>query len=139
MGDSEGRQVGHLQRLPSMRNRYSASASVSPSVEDQGTEPCLREVCVQALWCRAEWVMTKKVFCLSGVSGCGKSTHAKAMINVLRGDGLIVSADDFFMQNDKFIFDRKRLGQAHGTCFRNYIEALRSSVSNVVVDNTNTT
>ncbi len=84
---------------------------------------------------------------LSGVSGSGKSTYARKLWNALEPGNYckVVSADDFFMRDGHYIFDPKRLSDAHGKCFRDFIAALNSNegfkpeYDLVVVDNTNTT
>lgn len=88
-----------------------------------------------------------KVVILSGVSGSGKSTMARALWNELTPGTYckVVSADDFFMVEGTYKFDPKKLSDAHGKCFRDFIAALSSNegfkpeYDLVVVDNTNTT
>jgi len=79
--------------------------------------------------------MSGKVKILRGVAGSGKSTYAYANYS----NALVVSADHYFVENGLYTFDVAKLGDAHSTCFRNYIEALQDEVSLVLVDNTNTT
>lgn len=84
-----------------------------------------------------------KVSILSGIPGCGKSTHAKR----LREDDatrstLIVSADDFFVGDDGvYRFDATQIGRAHANCFRLMIGYLDSfeprGEAHLIVDNTN--
>src|SRR5262245_10531054 len=88
----------------------------------------------------------KKVIVLSGVSGSGKSTYAKKILNdSSHGNVAIVSADDYFMIGGKYQFDPLKLSWAHGECFRKFLLVIDrdgrcSSAANiVVVDNTNTT
>ncbi len=76
----------------------------------------------------------KQVFVLCGIPGSGKSTVAKTMWPTAK----VVSADDFFMVEGEYRFDPLQIGQAHNTCFRNFIESLQAGVECVVVDNTNT-
>lgn len=80
----------------------------------------------------------KKVFILSGVSGSGKSTYAKQLIEGARSFG-IGSADDFFMKNGVYLFDPAKLPEAHNGCFRAFITKVQMNTDLVVVDNTNTT
>jgi tRNA uridine 5-carbamoylmethylation protein Kti12 len=81
----------------------------------------------------------KNVVILSGVSGSGKSRLAKSLAEQVK-PSVIVSADDHFTGSDgQYRFDQTQLSEAHGACFRTYIEALRSDVELVIVDNTNTT
>lgn len=79
--------------------------------------------------------MAKKVKILRGVAGSGKSTYARANYP----NALVVSADHYFIKDGIYTFDVAKLGDAHSTCFRNYIQALIDDVELVVVDNTNTT
>lgn len=81
-----------------------------------------------------------KVTILAGHPGSGKSTWARAQPN-----GTIISADDFFLVNGKFIYDVTRLGDAHCSCLRRFVayvthEAIADIACNrhVIVDNTNT-
>jgi len=78
----------------------------------------------------------RNVIVMSGVSGSGKSTYVK---NRFVRYFEVVSADDFFETSGKYKFDASKLSEAHGTCFRNFIEALQSETEFVIVDNTNTT
>ena len=97
----------------------------------------------------AVWRKVMKVIILSGVSGSGKSTYAAKLLEQEYEDleqeyedkCLKVSADDFFTDSlsGKYSFDPSRLGEAHASCFRNYIEALTDGVNFILVDNTNTT
>lgn len=77
-----------------------------------------------------------KVYVLRGSSGSGKSFWIKH--NVV--DPIICSADNFFMKEGKYQFDPKQLGQAHGKCFKDFINALMVFKDNpeatIVVDNT---
>lgn len=84
--------------------------------------------------------MSKRVIVMSGVSGSGKTTYIKN--RVLSDESwsprTVVSADNFFMRDGKYRFDASKLNEAHGQCFREFIEALRIACPLVVVDNTNT-
>ena len=53
---------------------------------------------------------TKVLFLVRGLPGSGKSSIARAI------SAKCVSADDFFMQGDKYVFDPKKLGDAHAYC-----------------------
>jgi chloramphenicol 3-O-phosphotransferase len=53
---------------------------------------------------------TKVLFLVRGLPGSGKSSIARAI------SAKSVSADDFFMQGDKYVFDPKKLGDAHAYC-----------------------
>lgn len=69
---------------------------------------------------------------LSGVPGCGKSTYCKDL------DGIVCSADDWFMRGGVYKFDFRELGNAHNACLKKFIESIVNGYD-VVVDNTNTT
>lgn len=77
----------------------------------------------------------KKVIVMRGVPGSGKSQYARGT------GGVVVSADDFFVRVGKgaYAFDPTKLGEAHGMCLREFVEAVQGERPLVVVDNTNTT
>jgi predicted kinase len=76
-----------------------------------------------------------RVIILSGISGSGKSTLAGEHTGAT-----IVSADRHFMQPDgSYAFDASKLGVAHASCFRSFVEAMQRGEGVIVVDNTNTT
>lgn len=77
----------------------------------------------------------KKIVIMRGVSGSGKSTLAK---QIAGDNGVICSADNFFVKAGSYEFDAKRLPAAHAECKRLAREAMQADVSLVVVDNTNT-
>lgn len=86
----------------------------------------------------------KQVKIMRGISGGGKSTHAKMLQNDACDHGmspLICSADDFFIKkvNDEleYKFDIEKLGEAHQWCMRKFIRGLEDEMSPVIVDNTN--
>ena len=77
-----------------------------------------------------------KVIVLQGVPGSGKSTYAKKLEGAV-----ICSADHYFVKlgEGTYKFDPAHLPKAHGECLREFVGALQSKKSLVVVDNTNTT
>lgn len=100
----------------------------------------------------------KKVYILSGVSGSGKSTLVDRLVaahqpmDKRETEGhkpvhRVVSADHYFIEDGVYRFDPQKLSEAHGACFRGFIEALQAEndVAHayadrlIVVDNTNTT
>lgn len=88
--------------------------------------------------------MPKAIFIVSGISGSGKSTFTKKVVadTVAAGKkACVVSADNYFTSTDgTYNFNPAMLGNAHGACFKAFIEALQESSTDVViVDNTNTT
>lgn len=79
----------------------------------------------------------KKVIIMRGQSGAGKSTYVKKHFP----DAVVCSADSYFInpKSGKYEFNPKKLGAAHGSCQRQFEEALKKSKPLIVVDNTNTT
>jgi predicted kinase len=71
------------------------------------------------------------ILIMRGLPGSGKTTLAKTMTGYVR-----CSADDFFMVEGEYRFDRNLLPEAHKTCRQNVEEALKAGL-NVIVDNTN--
>jgi predicted ABC-type ATPase len=101
----------------------------------------------------------RKVDIVSGVSGSGKTMLVgKLMLAYTNSLGLtfdeiaklpksdkrataaLCSADLFFMgEGGSYNFDVSKLSEAHGSCFKNYIESMQNRTEYIVVDNTNTT
>ena len=71
---------------------------------------------------------------LRGLPGSGKSALAEDLKHMC--DAVVVSADDFFTQAGKYVFDPSRLSEAHEYCRELALGALREGKS-VVIDNTN--
>lgn len=87
-----------------------------------------------------------KVVIMSGCAGSGKSHLADKMSTEVRGTySRVLSADHYFLDEDmNYKFDASKLSEAHGACFKKFIETLRTPPYDmpydlVVVDNTNTT
>lgn len=79
---------------------------------------------------------------LRGPPGSGKSYLAKKLLSEAgidqpRHKNHIFSSDDFFMQNNVYVFDPNLLSQAHMFNQRNVLTATRKHVSPIIVDNTN--
>ena len=70
----------------------------------------------------------EKLTLVRGLPGSGKTTKA------LRMPGLHLSADDYFMVMDKYVFDKTKIGEAHAWCQAYAI--LNMGILPVVVDNT---
>lgn len=85
--------------------------------------------------------MTKNVFVLFGASGSTKSTLAKRLYSVgfSTGQSVICSADHYFERSGSYQFNPAELGAAHKSCRDNFLDALKKSISTIIVDNTNTT
>ena len=71
---------------------------------------------------------------MRGIPGSGKSTKAKELAK--KYDATICSADDFFESTGKYVFDVKKIGEAHKECFAKFSKAIKQG-KNVIVDNTN--
>jgi predicted kinase len=77
----------------------------------------------------------RTVIILRGISGAGKSTYTKAN----HPNATVCSADNFFITDGVYNFDRQKLGRAHDWCKNQFESALQRGDDQVVVDNTNTT
>ncbi|CAF2873529.1 unnamed protein product [Rotaria sp. Silwood2] len=75
---------------------------------------------------------------MRGCPGSGKSTLAKSLKHGY--NGLILSADDYFADNNlnKYIFDSNKLDEAHRYTSRQASVALKRNISPIIIDNTNT-
>jgi len=74
-----------------------------------------------------------EIHILSGASGSGKSRLA----GWLKENGAVVcSADDFFMNNGKYVYDPEKIGGAHAACLRDFVHYIRNKQPVIVVDNT---
>ncbi len=75
-----------------------------------------------------------EIVLVRGLPGSGKSTLAS---NFMDGtDGVVVSADDWFVGSDGvYRFDPKGLPEAHGSCLKNSEAAILAGL-NVIVANT---
>lgn len=85
----------------------------------------------------------REVFILQGVSGSGKSTWAQARLASASERGVVcklVSADSFFLdEQGEYRFDGRKLPQAHGRCFADFLLSLGTIADEIIVDNTNST
>ncbi|XP_063410923.1 2',3'-cyclic-nucleotide 3'-phosphodiesterase-like [Mytilus trossulus] len=79
---------------------------------------------------------SKTMFIMRGVSGSGKSTLVKLIGNIYR-DSRICSADQYFMKNGEYRFDKSNLSIAHEKCDEKAKKACLNGVPVVVIDNTN--
>lgn len=73
------------------------------------------------------------VYILVGAPGSGKSSFSKTI-----NDACVCSADDYFIVNDIYQYDRSKIGEAHAACLKKFVLAIVSKHENVIVDNTNT-
>jgi len=77
---------------------------------------------------------SKILYIIRGISGSGKSTMAQE----LGKNGKVFSTDDFFMVNGKYEYDPEGLTYAHWWNMGRTEEAMKQSISPIVIDNTNT-
>lgn len=89
--------------------------------------------------------MTKTLTILCGLPGSGKSTRARLMFPGLTPAGIappgwspvVVSADHYFTRlTGEYVFDVKRLGEAHSNAQCHLVRAMKAGVEQIVVDNT---
>ena len=73
-----------------------------------------------------------QVIILRGLPGSGKSSYAQ------KQQAVVCSADNYFIVGGEYRFDRTKLRQAHGECFKLFIESLQKQKPLIIVDNTNT-
>ena len=78
---------------------------------------------------------TKKCWIVRGAPGSGKSTLAKK----LGEGGVVLSSDDFFTINGKYLFHSEAQGDAHVWNQGRARKAMRTGTNPVVIDNTNMT
>lgn len=79
----------------------------------------------------------QQLIILRGLPGAGKSTFARKLRE--RGDDgwFVVSADDFFIINGEYKYNKNFIRHAHEYCRAKTVQLLLSGRS-VIVDNTNT-
>lgn len=78
---------------------------------------------------------------LRGLPGSGKSYLAQQLVeDSVQSDpsSHIVSADDFFIRNGKYYYDRSRISEAHDSSQKLFCKRASSGYSPLIVDNTNT-
>jgi predicted kinase len=83
--------------------------------------------------------MAKTCYILRGLSGTGKSTFAKTIVN----GGRIFSTDDLFMVDGEYQFDPSKLGEYHAENLRMATAFMEQTFHypdppTIVIDNTNT-
>ena len=70
-----------------------------------------------------------------GITGSGKSTKART----LASQDQIFSTDDYWIKDGQYVFEGKKIGIAHSWNKSRVEEAMKESISPIVVDNTNIT
>jgi predicted kinase len=79
--------------------------------------------------------MTKRVVVIRGISGSGKSTYARTHYP----GAPVCSADDYFIGEDGvYRFAPIKLGEAHRSCMRKFLDQIAAGTDTIVVDNTHT-
>ncbi|XP_075448252.1 NEDD4-binding protein 2-like 2 isoform X1 [Ascaphus truei] len=78
----------------------------------------------------------KKLILLRGVPGSGKSTLAHDLLDPCP-DGIVLSTDDYFCQEEGYTYDVKLLGDAHDWNQNRAKSAMDDGRSPVIIDNTN--
>ncbi|NXJ62917.1 N4BP2 protein, partial [Rostratula benghalensis] len=73
---------------------------------------------------------------LRGVPGSGKSYLARTLLEDNPG-GIILSTDDYFYKNGQYHYDPDCLGEAHDWNRKRAKEAFETSISPIIIDNTN--
>ncbi|KAL0973568.1 hypothetical protein UPYG_G00206240 [Umbra pygmaea] len=73
---------------------------------------------------------------MRGAPGSGKTTRARELLST-SSTGLILSTDDFFSQENGYLYDPSLLGKAHHWNQNRAKEAMYKGCSPVIIDNTN--
>jgi predicted kinase len=78
-----------------------------------------------------------KLILMRGVSGSGKSTLARKLAEDHK-DSVILSTDDYFMVEGRYVFDPSSLGKNHKMNQDRARWAMQERIPCVIIDNTNT-
>ena len=78
----------------------------------------------------------KQLIILRGLPGSGKTTLAHTITKKNNG-GSIISTDDFFMTNEGYIYDPKKLHEAVHSAISNAELAMVNQESLIIIDNVN--
>lgn len=70
-----------------------------------------------------------------GPSGSGKSTAAKKIAD--SENGVVLSTDDFFMIDGKYVFDQSKLRLNHKRNFESFKKEIEKRTDCIIIDNTN--
>jgi predicted kinase len=83
----------------------------------------------------------KKLIICRGSPGSGKSTYARRvkakMLGVFGLSCTVASADDYFVKNGIYTFDRTKLSKAHEYCRDQVHKAMIHNSEYILLDNTN--
>lgn len=77
-----------------------------------------------------------KLILMRGVSGSGKSTRAGELLERLP-DCVVLSTDDLFVVDGKYVFDPARLGENHLENQERARRAMLEKRATIIIDNTN--
>ena len=77
----------------------------------------------------------KELIIVRGIPGCGKSTFAELLVD----KKYICTADDYFMKDGKYIWNRLQIGNAHIVCQNKCKELMQIKTPRIVIANTSTT
>jgi len=82
----------------------------------------------------------KIMYIMRGTPGSGKSTLSKEILQRSGNEGVILSTDDFFMQNPegKYNYEAKQIPAAHKWNQDRSWHNLKKGVNPIIIDNTNT-
>jgi predicted kinase len=72
----------------------------------------------------------KTLYIIRGLPGSGKTTLAREL------NACVCEADDYFMDQDDYIFDATKLSQAHEWCRNSVKTAMLEGYNNIAVSNT---
>lgn len=86
-------------------------------------------------WYKKAQDQEKVLFIMRGVPGSGKSTLAKELAK----GGLILSTDEYFMVEGKYMFNPQSLYAAHQWNQERALKAMQQGITPLVIDNTNVT
>ena len=78
-----------------------------------------------------------KLILMRGVSGSGKSTLARKLAEAHQ-DSVILSTDDYFMVEGRYVFEAKMLGVYHKRNQERARNKMQEKTACVIIDNTNT-
>uniref|UniRef100_A0A8C2UD73 NEDD4 binding protein 2 like 2 n=1 Tax=Coturnix japonica TaxID=93934 RepID=A0A8C2UD73_COTJA len=81
--------------------------------------------------------LQKVLLILRGLPGSGKSTLSRFLLDHSR-DGVVLSTDDYFRQQDGYTYNAAQLGDAHDWNQKRAKQAMEQGKSPVIIDNTNT-
>lgn len=79
--------------------------------------------------------MKNSLILVRGIPGSGKTTFAKAIC----AGYPVIAADDFFMVNGFYVFNKSKLGVAHQVCQRRTELNMKANTAKIFVANTFTT